>query len=178
MNVDRREKATDKVHHTGENKEWLPIVDLTGLTCTQRESAEALLRGECKAFSFDSKDTGDCPNLQMKITLNDTTPVQKNYASIPRPLYKEVKEYLEDLLTRGWITKSESDYASPVVCVRKRDGSLRLCIDFRELNRKTLDDRQPIPRIQAILDGLKGSSWYSTHDQGRAYHQGYIHPES
>ncbi|PIK43416.1 hypothetical protein BSL78_19747 [Apostichopus japonicus] len=107
-----------------------------------------------------------------------TEPVQKNYASIPRPLFKEVKEYLEDLLARDWITKSKSKYSSPVICVRKLDGSLSLCVDYREFNRKTIDDRQPIPRIQDILDGLKGSFWFSTLDQGRAYHHGYIDPKS
>ncbi|PIK52756.1 hypothetical protein BSL78_10330 [Apostichopus japonicus] len=144
----------------------------------QQDAAEKMLKKECRAFSQDSMDTGNCPDLKMKINLNDPEPVQKNYASIPRPLFKEVKEYLEDLLARDWITKSKSNYSSPVVCVRKRDGSLRLCVDYRELNRKTVDDRQPIPRIQDILDGLKGSSWFSTLDQGRAYHQGYIDPKS
>ncbi|PIK50184.1 hypothetical protein BSL78_12935 [Apostichopus japonicus] len=123
-------------------------------------------------------DTGDCPDLQMKIQLKDETPVQKGYISIPRPLYKEVKEYLEDLIRRGWVSKSKSNYSSPVVCVRKRDGSLRLCVDFRALNEKTVDDRQPIPKIQDLLDGLKGNTWFSTLDQGKAYHQGYMSPES
>ena len=62
--------------------------------------------------------------------------------------------YIEDLLNREWITKSQSSYASPVVCVRKKDGGLRLCIDYRELNRKTVRDRHPIPRIQETLDNL------------------------
>ncbi|PIK58273.1 hypothetical protein BSL78_04778 [Apostichopus japonicus] len=158
--------------------EWCPEVDFTCLTPMQQDAAEKMLKKECRAFSQDSMDTGNCPDLKMKINLNDPEPVQKNYASIPRPLFKEVKEYLEDLLARDWITKSKSNYSSPVVCVRKRDGSLRLCVDYRELNRKTVDDRQPIPRIQDILDGLKGSSWFSTLDQGRAYHQGYIDPKS
>ncbi|PIK37740.1 hypothetical protein BSL78_25428 [Apostichopus japonicus] len=92
--------------------------------------------------------------------------------------YKEVKDYLQDLINRGWVTRSKSNYSSPVVCVRKRDGTLRLCIDYRELNRKTIDDRQPIPKIQDILDGLAGNSWFSTLDQGKAYHQGFMAEES
>ena len=74
--------------------------------------------------------------------------------------------------------ESKFPYSSPVVYVRKTDGSLRMCCDYRKLNQKTIPDRQPIPRIINILDGLKGNSWFSVLDQGRAYHQGFMHPES
>ena len=114
----------------------------------------------------------------MKLKLSDTTPVQKTYTSIPRPLYAEVKYYLEDLLNRGWITKSQSSYASPVVCVRKKDGGLRLCVNYRELNRETVPDRHPIPRIQETLDNLGGNSWFSVLDQSKAYHQGFVQENS
>ena len=114
----------------------------------------------------------------MHIPLTDDIPVSRTYMSIPKPLYTEVKEYLRDLIERGWIKKSSSSYASPIVCVRKKDGSLRLCIDYRGLNKKTIDDRQPIPRIQDVLDGLGGSTWFTTLDQGKAYHQGFVHPDS
>ena len=114
----------------------------------------------------------------MHINLTDPNPGQRNYMSIPRPLYQEVKDYLTDLIARGWVTKSKSPYSSPVVCVRKKDGSLRLCIDYRELNKKTVAERQPIPRIQDLVDGLGGSCWFSTLDQGKAYHQGFMDEES
>ncbi|KAL7883020.1 hypothetical protein SRHO_G00006800 [Serrasalmus rhombeus] len=74
----------------------------------------------------------------------------------------------------GWVKKSNSPYVSPVVCVRKKDGTLRLCIDYQELNKKTIPDRQPIPRVQDIMDGLGGNSWFSLLDQGKAYHQGFM----
>ena len=70
--------------------------------------------------------------------------------------------------------KSQSSYALPVVCVRKKEEGLRLCIDYRELNRKPVRDCHPIPRIQETLDNLGGSSWFSVLDQGKAYHQGFI----
>jgi len=96
----------------------------------------------------------------MNLELSDTTPVQKTYTSIPSSLYAEVKHYLEDLLNRAWINNSQSSYASPVVCVRKKDGGLQLCLDCRELNGKTVPDRHPIPRIQETLDNLGGNSWF------------------
>ena len=62
--------------------------------------------------------------------------------------------------------------------MRKKDHTLRLCVDYRELNRKTQIDRHPIPRIQETLDNLGGNSWFSVLDQGKAYHQGFVKPES
>ena len=137
-----------------------------------------MLKEEAGAFAKDDDDMGCITNLKMNIQLKDDKPVQKTYLSVPRPLYKEVKEYLQDLINRGGIAKSTSPYSSPIVCVRKKDGSLRLCIDYRELNNKTIPDRQPIPRIQDVLDGLGGNSWFSTLDQGKAYHQGFMAEDS
>ena len=73
--------------------------------------------------------------------------------------------------------KSTSSYSSPVVCVRKRDGTLRLCIDYRQLNERSMKDRRPIPRIQDALNCLKGNAWFTLLDQGKAYHQGFVKEE-
>ncbi|KAL3969298.1 transcription factor SOX7/8/10/18 (SOX group E/F) [Sarotherodon galilaeus] len=159
-------------------KSWDPPVDLQHLDENQRAAARKMLREECEAFAYDSDDVGCIPSLRMHISLHDTNPVKKTYMSIPKPLHNEVKEYLQDLLNKGWITPSRSPYSSPVVCVRKKDGTLRLCCDFRELNRKSVPDRHPIPRIQDMLDALGGSSWFSVLDQGKAYHQGFLDEES
>ena len=113
----------------------------------------------------------------MNINLTDTRPVQKIYTAIPRPLYPEVKHYLEDLLNKNFIRKSKSPYSSSAVCVRKKDGGMRLCVDYRELNKKTVQDSHPIPRIQETLDNLGGNAWLSTLDQGKAYHQGFVSHE-
>lgn len=113
----------------------------------------------------------------MEINLKDHQPIQKKYTSVPRP-YPEVKQYIEDLLNQNFITKSKSPYSSPVVCVRKKDGTLRLCIDYRELNRRTIADRCPIPRVQETLDCLGGNTWFTVLDQGKSYHQGFMSKES
>ena len=137
-----------------------------------------MLAEESAAFAKDEQDMGRIPKLQMHLTLNDNTPVQKTYMAVPPPLMKEVREYLRDLISRGWISKSKSAYSSPIVCVRKKDGTLRLCIDYRQLNQRTVSDRQPIPRIQDTLDTLGGNQWFSTLDQGKAYHQGFMDEDS
>lgn len=75
---------------------------------------------------------------------------------------------------KGWIVKSKSPYAAPVYCVRKKDGTLCLCIDYRLLNKKTVPDRHPLPRIQDLTDTLGVYAWFSILDQGKAYHQGFL----
>ncbi len=153
---------------------WQPSIDLSHLDETQREKVNKMLCEEAGAFARDSNDIGCLPSLQMSITLTDEIPVQRVYSAVPKPLFKEVKEYVQELLMKGWIVKSKSSYAAPVVCVRKKDGSLRLCIDYRLLNKKTVPDRHPLPRIQDLTDTLGGYTWFSILDQGKAYHQGFI----
>ena len=72
----------------------------------------------------------------MKVELEDEVPVKEAYRRIPRNLYSEVRDYINDLLTNGWIKESFSSYSSPIVCVRKKDGGLRMCVDYRKLNGK------------------------------------------
>lgn len=151
-----------------------PEVDLSNLTEDQRQQARQLLLSERDSFAKDDDDIGCIPELQMDVTLQNNELVQKNYISIPRPLYAEVKSYIEDLLNRGFVRPSKSPFSSSVVCVRKRDGGMRLCVDYRELNKRTVSDRHPLPRIQETLDNLGGKSWFSVLDQGKAYHQGFI----
>ena len=157
---------------------WTPPIDLSHLSSDQKCIVEEMLKEEAQSFARDEQDLGEIPSLQMHLTLKDDEPVQRSYMSVPKPLHKEVKEYLLDLLNRGWIKKSKSPYSSPVVCVRKPDGGLRLCVDYRGVNAKTIADRHPIPKIQDVLDTLGGNSWFSTLDQGKAYHQGFMDEES
>jgi hypothetical protein len=95
----------------------------------------------------------------MNINLTDTRPVQKIYTAIPRPLCPEVKHYLEDLLNKNFIRKSKSPYSSSDVCVRKKDGGMRLYVDYGELSKKTVQDHHPIPRSKkhwTILEAIHG----------------------
>lgn len=101
-----------------------------------------------EGWGWGQQDCGDMGQatvnaLQMNISLKDNEPVSRTYQSVTKPLYQEMKGYLQDLIAQGWVEKSTSSYSSPVVCVRKKDGTLRLCIDYRELNRKTHPDHHP-----------------------------------
>ena len=152
--------------------------DLSHLDEEKREKLEGVLRRCDDIFSKDEADIGEIKDFKMSINLVDDIPVNAAYRKIPPHLYAEVKNYVEDLRTNGWIRESYSSYSSPIVCVRKKDGQMRLCVDYRALNAKTVPDSQPIPRIQDILDALGGSQWFSTLDMSKAYHQGYIDEKS
>ena len=170
-------KQGDTQRNQPNKSDWLPPVDLSHLSDEQRTIAEAILREEAEVFCRDKEDQGDVPDMQMDIHLTDNIPVVVPHRQIPRPLYEEVKNFLNDLIVNNWIRESKSDYSSPIVCVRKKDSTLRMCIDYRSLNQKIIADKQPIPRIQEILDGLGGQEWFSTLDMAKAYHQGYVKEE-
>ena len=133
---------------------------------------------EQNSFSRNDDDIGIVPDLKLNINLADNIPVQTNYVAVPRPLLPETKAYVEDFLNKNFICKSTSPYSSPAVCLREKDQSLRLCVDFRALNQKKIPDRHPIPRIQETLDNLEGNAWFSVLDQGKAYHQGFVSENS
>ncbi|KAL9268695.1 Transposon Ty3-G Gag-Pol polyprotein-like protein [Drosera capensis] len=84
---------------------------------------------------------------------------------------KELKTRLEKLLEKGYIRPSVSPWGAPVLFVKKKDGSMRLCIDYRELNRITIKNRYPLPRIDDLFDQLQGASVYFKIDFRSGYHQ-------
>ena len=164
-----------EVNAVGEDKDdWVPPADLSHLDEEQEKKVREVLKEERDVFSRSDTDIGDIKDFHMKIHLQDDVPVKEAYRRIPRNLYSEVRDYINDLLTNGWIKESFSSYASPIVCVRKKDGGLRMFVDYRKLNGKTVADSQPIPRIQDIIDGLAGNKWFTTLDMSKAYHQGYV----
>ncbi|GJS11547.1 putative reverse transcriptase domain-containing protein [Tanacetum coccineum] len=84
---------------------------------------------------------------------------------------KELSEQLKELLEKGFIRPSSSPWGAPVLFVKKKDGSFRMCIDYRELNKLTVKNRYPLPRIDDLFDQLQGSSVYSKIDLRSGYHQ-------
>ena len=110
-------------------------------------------------------------NCKIRLLSNSIT-------TVPKPLYAELKAHIENLYNKGWIINSSSSYSLPVVSVGKKDGSLRLCYDYHQPNRKTIRDRYCLPKIQNILENLGGRQYCSILDQGKAYHQIHLSPES
>ncbi|GJX93260.1 putative reverse transcriptase domain-containing protein [Tanacetum coccineum] len=84
---------------------------------------------------------------------------------------QELSNQLQELADRGFIRPSTSPWGAPVLFVKNKDGSFRMCIDYRELNKLTVKNRYPLPRIDDLFDQLQGSSVYSKIDLRSGYHQ-------
>ncbi|KAL0550383.1 hypothetical protein IC582_014893 [Cucumis melo] len=100
-----------------------------------------------------------------------TVPISRApYRMAPAEL-KELKVQLQELLDKGFIRPSVSPWGAPVLFVKKKDGSMRLCIDYRELNKVTVKNRYPLPRIDDLFDQLQGATVFSKVDLQSGYHQ-------
>ncbi|KAM0975566.1 hypothetical protein ACFX13_018871 [Malus domestica] len=84
---------------------------------------------------------------------------------------KELKVQLEELLQKGFVRESTSPWGAPVLFVRKQDGTLRLCVDYRRLNLVTIKNKYPLPRIDELFDQLVGAQYFSKIDLRSGYHQ-------
>ena len=89
-----------------------------------------------------------------------------------------MKCFIEDHPNEQSIIHSHSEYSFPVVDVRKKDGTNRLCFDYRKWNQKTIPDRHPLPRVENVTDNLGGNKLFSLLDQRKACHQLQLDPES
>ncbi|KAL0556889.1 hypothetical protein IC582_005406 [Cucumis melo] len=100
-----------------------------------------------------------------------TAPISRApYRMAPAEL-KELKVQLQELLDKGFIRPIMSPWGAPVLFVKKKDGSMRLCIDYRELNKVTVKNRYPLPRIDDLFDQLQGATVFSKIDLRSGYHQ-------
>ena len=83
----------------------------------------------------------------------------------------ELKKQLQDLLDKGFIRPSVSPWGAPVLFVKKKDGTMRLCMDYRQLNRVTVRNKYALPRVDDLFDQLRGASVFSKIDLRSGYHQ-------
>ena len=100
-----------------------------------------------------------------------TAPISKPPYRMAPVEMEELKKQIEELLQKGFVRPSISPWGAPVLFVKKKDGSLRLCIDYRELNRVTIKNRYPLPRIDDLFDQLQGAAVFSKIDLRSGYHQ-------
>ena len=109
-------------------------------------------------------DLGRTDKVKHSIKLDDYMPFKERCRCIPPHQYEEVKQHLKEMLEIGAISESKSPWASAVVLVRKKDVSLRFCIDLRKLNARTVKDAYSLPRIEETLDCLNGTQWFTSLD--------------
>ena len=152
---------------------WLKKIDISDpkLTTEQREDILRLVSSWHDVFSKHDLDVGLTGFVKHRINLTDFSPFKQRHRKIPHSMHKEVRDHLQQLLDAGIIRRSQSPWASNVVLVRKKDNSLRLCVDFRQLNKRTVKDAYALPRIDELLEGLGGNQYYSVLDMKSGYHQ-------
>ena len=165
------ESVFEKIEREASKKIFEDIHIDTKLTPEQNEQVEALLKKHIDVFSKHDGDIGDCDKIKHRIDLIDNTPFKQKHGRIPPAMIDEVRKHIEELLSCGIIKKSKSPWASNVVLVRKKNGKLRMCVDYRMLNKKTVKDSYALPRTEEIFDVLNGSTVFSTIDMKSGYHQ-------
>ena len=92
------------------------------------------------------------------------------YRMAPTEL-KELKSQLQELMDKGFIQPSVSPWGEPVLFVKKKDGTLRMCIDYRQINKVTVKKKYPLPRIEDLFDQLKEAGVFSKIDLRSGYYQ-------
>jgi hypothetical protein len=105
-----------------------------------------------------------------------TAPISKRPYRMPPKELAELKTQLQELLDKGYIRPSSSPWGCPALFVKKKDGSLRLCVDYRTLNAVTIKNKYPLPRIDVLFDQLAGAKVFSKIDLRSGYHQIKIKP--
>ena len=107
---------------------------------------------------------------------NQPPPASKVYR-LSKPQREEMDKQIKSLLKKGWIRPSSSPYGSPILFTKKKDGGMRMCVDYRAVNKMTTKNSYPLPRIDDLLDKLSGASIFSCLDLQQAYHQVRLLPE-
>ena len=152
----------------------LEQLDLTGLESwmeQQQCSVKKLLEEYQYLFALNLKELGRTSLVQHEIKLSNDRPFKERYRKIPPHQYEEVQKHLQEMLAIGAIQRSTGPWASPVVLVCKKDGSLWFCIDLRKLNNQTIKDAQSLPRIEDSLDCLNGAAIFTSLDLHSGYWQ-------
>ncbi|GJS02544.1 putative reverse transcriptase domain-containing protein [Tanacetum coccineum] len=114
------------------------------------------------------------PARQVKFRIDlipGAAPIARTPYQLAPSEMKELSNQLKEISDKGFIRPSSSPWGAPVLFVKKKDGSFRMCIDYRELNKLTVKNRYPLPRIDDLFDQLQGSSIYSKIDLRSGYHQ-------
>ena len=115
-------------------------------------------------FSRNANDIGKTNVVKHRIDLVDETPIKERARRIPPNMLNELGEHIQKLLQTGVIEESSSPWSSPIVIVRKKNGELRLCVDYFRLNSQTKMDSYAIPAIDQLLDRLGEASWFTSLD--------------
>jgi RNase H-like domain found in reverse transcriptase/Reverse transcriptase (RNA-dependent DNA polymerase)/Integrase core domain/Integrase zinc binding domain/Zinc knuckle len=137
----------------------------------EKQQLRTLLHAYQDVFSTSEMDLGRTDIVKHRIDTGEHRPIRQALRRHPITQLPDIDSNVELMLAQGIIEPSNSPWASNVVIVTKKDGAIRFCIDYRQLNTITRKDSYPLPRIEACLDALGGSSFFSAFDLRSGYHQ-------
>ena len=163
----RKRKLQESVAEIGVSLPWQEKAKLLSLLCEHHN-----------LFALDEGERGETGLIQMQIDTGSATPKRQAVRRTPFAARQEIARQLKVMQDQGIIYPSSSPWASPVVLVKKKDGSLRFCVDYRHLNSVTKSDTFPLPRIDDLLDQLGKAKYFSTLDLASGYWQVQVHPLS
>jgi len=136
-----------------------------------------LLHRYSSVFSKNDLDLGWTDLAEHRIDTGDKQPFRQPLRRYPQVHQQAIDKHLSDMLQQRVIEPAASEWASNIVLVKKKDGSLRCCVDYRQLNELTKKDAYPVPRQDDCIDSLSGSSWFTTVDLRCGYHQCSVRSE-
>ena len=156
-------------------------LDISG-TDSWKEDQRQLVRETIEhfedVFALGPLELGKTSLVRHTIKVTNPNPFKERYRRIPPHQFEEVQKHLKEMEDIGAIRRSNSPWASPVVLVKKKDSSLRFCIDLRKLNARTIKDAYSLPRIEESLDCLNGATIFTSLDLKSGYWQVELDDES
>ena len=147
------------------------------LSSAERESLQSLLFEFERVISLGGGDLGCTDVVKHHIDTGNAEPIRQRARKLPFHQRGETQHLVDQMLSRNIIEPAQGPWASPVVLVKKKDGSTRFCVDFRKVNQVTKKDAQPLPRIDDTLDALGTAQWFSTLDLASGYWQVEVEPD-
>ena len=141
------------------------------LSAEQKEKATQFIRAHADVFSSSATDLGRNAFLPHRINTGDHSPVKQPLRRQPYAHLAEIERNVQEMLASKVIEPASSPWSSNVLLVRKKDGSMRFCVDYRKLNEITIKDSYPLPRIDSCLESLGNSCFFSTLDLRSGYWQ-------
>ena len=144
---------------------------LVNLAPEQQNQLATLLHDFAHVFSRNDSDLGRTGLERHHIPTGDAIPIRLPPRRAPMHLREDIESQVQTLMAHGIVEPCSSSWAAPLVIVKKKDGSNRICVDYRALNNVTAKDGHPIPRIGDSLDALAGATVFSTLDMTSGYHQ-------
>ena len=162
--------VTDSIYQMENMNDPVPSLDLssTAFSSHDQEQLNNLVKEYADVMARSELDLGHYKGVEHTIQLEDPKPFKQRYRHIPPHMFEELRDHLRQLEACGVIRPSKSQYSSPVVCCRKKDGKLRLCVDYRLLNSRTRKDNYCLYLEDELLDSLRGANILAASTLSRA----------